>query len=70
MAAPFVQGRLREHHLSLTIETECAHCQRPLHLTVDSDMGFRVHEAQARPLVFEPHVDWQTFREPTIIDAY
>jgi len=29
-----------------------------------------VHDEGAAPLVFMPHVDWQTFTEPNIIHAY
>lgn len=70
MATPFVQGRLRGAHLSVTIETECACCGRPMDIEVDSDMKVRVHEQKAQPLVFLPQVDWTAFSEPNIIHAY
>ncbi len=70
MATPFVQGQLRREFLSVEIDTECAHCGRPLHLTVDSDLNVRVQEREAHPLVFEPDVDWAAFRDPNIIHAY
>ena len=70
MVAPFVQGRLLQQDLSVTIDTECAHCGRSLRLTVDSDLGYEVHSEGARPLVFEPHVDWRELRAPNIIDFY
>ncbi len=70
MAAPFVQGRLRNEPLSVTIETECAHCARPLCITLDSEMKYHVEEVGAEPLVFEPHINWATFTEPNIIHAY
>ena len=65
-----MQGQLRNEHLSVDIQTECACCGQPLHLTVDSAMKYSVCEAGAEPLVFEPHVDWGSFREPNIIGAY
>jgi hypothetical protein len=65
-----VQGRLRNERLSVAIETECAHCAQPMHITLDSEMHYRVEEAGAAPLVFEPHIDWETFVEPNIIHAY
>lgn len=65
-----MQGRLREEHLSVTIETECAHCSRPMRMTLDSELVHQVHEGGDEPLVFEPQVDWETFAEPNIIDAY
>ncbi len=52
------------------IATECGHCGRPMHLTVDSDCAWRVGEEEARPLIFEPAVDWERFRKPNIIDDY
>ena len=69
-AAPFVQGRLRQEHLSTTIETTCGHCNKAIHITVDSDMKVSVYDERADPLVFMPQVDWQTFTEPNIINAY
>ena len=39
-------------------------------ITIDSDMKFSVCEDEAEPLVFMPQVDWETFAEPNIIDAY
>ena len=60
---------MRDEYVSVRIETECAHCGDPLHLTVDSDLTFSVEEKGARPLVFEPRVDWETFAEPNIIGA-
>ena len=70
MATPFVQGRLWGQTLSVTIETTCGHCDRPMRITVDSDMRYEVHNPGADPLVFMPDVDWQTFTEPNIIHAY
>jgi uncharacterized metal-binding protein YceD (DUF177 family) len=70
MAAPFVQGQLREKHLSVTIVTECAHCAQPMQIELDSEMRYRVNAEDAHPLVFQPLIDWQTFAEPNIINAY
>ena len=67
---PFVQGRLRGKPLSVKVESECAHCQRPLHLEIDSELGFQVDEASAEPLVFVPMVDFDKLEEPSIIDAF
>jgi hypothetical protein len=33
-------------------------------------MRYQVHSQGAEPLVFEPHIQWETFTEPTIIHAY
>lgn len=70
MAAPFVQGRLREERLSVVVSTECAHCGRPMHIEIDSELKYRVGEEGAEPLVFEPQINWATFQEPNIIHAY
>ena len=65
-----MQGRLREEHLTVTIETVCAHSGRPTTIAIDSEMEFSVSDKGAEPLVFMPHVDWETFAEPNIIEAY
>lgn len=39
-------------------------------MTVDSELKHHVDEEGAEPLVFEPQMNWKTFTEPTIIDAY
>lgn len=70
MATPFVQGRLRDEPLEVCIETECGHCGEALHIVMDSELGYRVEEAGAEPMVFSPQVDWQEFDEPNIIHAY
>jgi hypothetical protein len=70
MATPFVQGRLRGEHLSVTIETVCHHCGQAMRLAVDSNMAVSVHAEGAAPLLFMPQINWASFAEPNIIDAY
>jgi hypothetical protein len=41
-----------------------------MNITMGSDMEFSVHDQDASPLVFMPQVDWRTFAEPNIIDAF
>ena len=41
-----------------------------MHFTIDSDMRVSAREADAKPLVFMPDVDWNNFGELTIIDSY
>jgi len=43
---------------------------RPLAIEVDHEFNWRVLPAGASPLLFEPHVDWNTFRSPNIIHDY
>jgi alkylmercury lyase-like protein len=70
LAAPFVQGRLINKPLSVSIKTECAHCSRPIDFTLDQDLHYQLTDPSAVPLVFEPQVDWPNFKEPNIIHAY
>jgi hypothetical protein len=67
---PFVEGRLRKKRLSVQVETECAHCSRSMHVTIGSDLRHPVARGRARPLVFEPAIDWERFAEPNITHAY
>lgn len=67
---PFVQGHLRGEKLSCVIETECGHCQRPIHIEIDSELNYRVREADAEPLVLVPLVDAAKLGEPSIIDGF
>jgi hypothetical protein len=70
IASPFVQGQLRKEYVSIEVETKCSHCDRVMHLTIDSDMRVSVREQDAHPLVFMPDIDWNNFAERTIIDSY
>jgi hypothetical protein len=66
-----VQGRLRAGEgLTFTIQSECAHCHRPLHLEMDGAMNYRLDDPAAQPLMFVPEVDWNHFEDPNIIHAY
>jgi hypothetical protein len=67
---PFVEGRLRGEKLSAEIESACAHCGKPLHISVDSELNSQVREEEAEPLLFEPDVDWKTFKGANIINDY
>jgi hypothetical protein len=65
-----VQGRLRNETLSIEITTECAHCGDPIHLALDSELGYRDVEPKVQPLVVRPLVDIASLRDPSIIDAF
>jgi hypothetical protein len=67
---PFVQGQLRGEPLSVWVESECAHCHRPLHLEIDGQLNFGIKEAEAGPMVFAPMVDFDKLEYPSIIDAF
>ncbi len=64
-----MQGQLCGKYISGLIETSCAHCQKPLHIEIDSDLKYRVVEEDARPLFFAP---LQTVQPgaPSIIDGF
>jgi len=56
--------------MSASVRSECAACHTALAFTVDSDFRSRMDEGPASPLVFEPSIDWTTFRAPTIVNDY
>jgi hypothetical protein len=41
-----------------------------MRFTVGSDLKHQIADGSARPLLFEPGIDWATFAEPNIIHAY
>jgi len=65
-----VQGQLRREPLTFAIETACAHCDRPLHIEIDSKLRYSVVEQDAEPLVFAPMVDFSRLKDLSIIDAF
>jgi len=70
IAVPFVQGQLRQEHLSARIETVCVHCRQPIRLDIDSDLAIKSVELGAEPLIFAPLVNFETLKDPSIIDAF
>ena len=56
--------------MSFQIETECAHCGKPIHIQIDSDLSYKVLETGADPLVFVPNVNFATLKDPSIIDGF
>ena len=65
-----MQGRLRNEKLTFTIETECGHCGETLHLEIDSELNYRLLEADAEPLVYAPLMDLAKLEDPSIIDGF
>jgi len=41
-----------------------------MHIEIDSELNYRVHEQGADPMVFVPDVDVQKLAEPSITDAF
>ena len=70
VATPFVQGRLRNQKLSAVIETECAHCARPISIELNSDLQLRVLSQGARPVLVSPAVNFDKLKDPSIIHAF
>jgi len=70
LATPFVQGRLRAEEVSVSVVSECAHCKRPIHMEIDSDMNCSCRDSDCSPMVFVPEVDFKTLKDPNIIDAF
>ena len=64
-----MQGRLRGEDLTAVIDTECAHCERPIRLEIDSNLTYRVNPGGASPLVCTPFVDVSKLG-PSIIDGF
>jgi hypothetical protein len=65
-----VQGRLRDEELSFEIDTECACCGEPMHLTMRSDLTYDLGDQAASPMYFIPLVDFSKLREPSIVDVF
>jgi hypothetical protein len=68
-ATPFVQGRLRNQPLAVTINTSCAHCGQPMTLNMDSDLAFQAEEG-CEPVIFIPDVDLTGLEDESIIGAF
>ena len=65
-----MQGQLRQETLSVTITTECAFSHQAIHIEIDSDLIFRVHEEDADLWLYLPMVDFAKLKDPSIIDAF
>jgi len=70
MATPFVQGRLRNEYLRVTIQTQCGHCGKPFKLEIDSDLNYRILDAEIQPLIYAPLIDVAKLDDPSIIDGF
>ncbi len=66
---PFVQGHLRNEAVAVSIDSECAHCSRPMRLELDSELVCRVADG-ADPLIFVPLVNFERLKDPSITDAF
>lgn len=55
--------------MSVLVETECAHCGRPLRFTADDRLTYTL-DGGVEPILFVPHVDFARLKDPSIIDAF
>lgn len=65
-----MQGRLRGQALTVTIDSACAACGQTLSLDLSDRLEWRIKAGPDTILVFEPDIDWATFKAPTIVDDY
>ncbi len=56
--------------MSFVVQTECAHCSKPIHIELDSDLKYQVNEEESDPLVFSPLIDFARITDPSIIDVF
>lgn len=64
-----MQGQLRKSSLSVTIDSECAHCARPFRIEIDSGLRYQTAQAE-QALVFVPLIDFAKLRASSIIDDF
>jgi hypothetical protein len=69
-ATPFVQGRLRNEQLSVTVNTACAHCGKPMKLKIDSDLSCKTEDDGCAPIIFLPDVDLIGLADESIIQSF
>ena len=41
-----------------------------MHISINSQLKYSVHEPGANPMIFVPEVDFSSLEEPSIIDAF
>lgn len=65
-----MQGRLRGEPVRAAVHSECAACHTRIAFVIDSEFRWRIDGDPIFPLIFEPSIDWTTFRAPTIVNDY
>ena len=64
-----MQGQLTHKYVSVTVNTECAHCSQPIELVVDNRLDYRDVSPGAKPVISLPLVNPARLKAPNIIDA-
>jgi len=65
-----VQGQLRNEALDFIIASKCSQSGRTLHIEIDGELNYKVQEADAKPMLSVPMVDFGSLKDPSIIDAF
>ena len=65
-----MQGRLRNEYIAAEIVTVCAHCGKAMEIRSDSELRWELKTPGAKPLIFEPDIDWSRFGKSNIIEDY
>ncbi len=56
--------------LRVIVNTECAHCSRPMEIKIDSNLTYTVKEEGCQPIVFVPDVNLFKLEDESIINAF
>ena len=67
---PFVQGQLLNRTVEAEISTLCKCCDRPLQLSVGSDLSYRILSDEAEPVISVPSVDIGKLEDTSIIHDF
>ncbi len=65
-----MQGRLTNRDLTAVIDSECAHCARPMQIELTSALSYRVITDGAEPMISLPLIDFKRLKDPSIIHAF
>ncbi len=65
-----MQGKLRNTHLNVHVETECAHCSSPMEIKIDSNLRYKTNDERCEPIIFVPDIDLLNLKEDSIIDSF
>ena len=65
-----MQGRLRNEHITINVESECAHCSREMALEIDSELNIKAFDEECNPIIFIPDIDLLNLEEDSIIDSF
>ena len=57
-------------YLNVQVETECAHCSRPMEMSIDSDLNYKTNDERCNPIIFVPDIDLLNLKEDSIIDSF